>query len=226
MLIIILGILILVHCSKYKKHPLQSTLSTLKTITIVHTVLFCFSSISLISSVITLATGSFFETFEEMFLAFFRAADIDTIHIAGILGNINNFIQIAMWTSIIMDVAIFVFGLIALINGVKTLSDRNLEATATTNTAEENQRRQAMFAQNMRNYQQNQQNYGYNQQGYGYNQQNYGYNQQNAGYQNYNQQTTTSFTTQQPQNTAWVCSSCGSSNIPAANFCNHCGQKH
>ncbi len=230
MIVIVLGIITLVYCSKYKKQPLLPTLSTLKTVTVILAVFFCFNAISLISSVITLASGALFETFEEIFLAFFRAAEVDTIYIAGILGNISNFIHIAMWTSLIMDIAVIVFGIIALVNGIKTFSDRTLESTAATNTAEENQRRQAMFAQNMRNYQQN----AYNQQGYGYNpgyNQQYGYNQQNMAYQQNMAQNPqqNSFSTQTTANagqTGWVCASCGSNNIAVANFCSHCGAKH
>lgn len=232
MLIIIFGILTLVYCSKYKKQPLLPTLSALKTFTVIHTVLFCFGAISLISSVAMFATGALFETFEDMILAVFRSAEVDVRYLSEFLGSVNDFVSAIMWSSIIIDAAIIIFGVIALIIGVKTFADKELAAAAAANTAAETQRKQAMFAQNMNRYQQN----TYNQQGYGYNQQynqqyNPQYNQQNVAYQNNMAQNPqqNSFTTQPAANVnqaGWICGSCGSSNISVANFCSHCGAKH
>ena len=237
MFIIVLGIIILVYCSKYKKNPLMPTLSALKTFTIIHTIFLCFGAISLFSSIMMFATGTFFEYIQNIFLLVFREIEIDTDFVIEMMGDINSFVYTAIWTGLIIDIAIMIFGIIALIFGIRTFSDKSLAATAAANTEAENKRRQAIFAQNMRNYQQGQYNQGYYQQGQynqGYYQQgqyNQGYYQQNPNYQNnggyYNQQPqNNSFTTQTAQNPAWICNSCGTSNIAAANFCSKCGAKH
>ncbi len=219
MLIIILGILILVFTSKYKKHPLLTTKSSLKTLTIVHSVFFGFSAISLLSSFAFILTGSFFELIEEMILDICREMDVSTKFIAEILGDVSLFVNVIIWVSIIFDLIIFIFGLIALITGYKTISDKTLHAAAEANTAAFNESRRNMYQQNYQNYAYNQQNYGYNQQGY----QNNPYNQNTQNYTT--AQTPPPAPAPQPQaQTHWVCS-CGSSNIAVANFCSHCGNK-
>ncbi|MBE6879854.1 MAG: hypothetical protein E7490_03320 [Ruminococcaceae bacterium] len=216
MIIIILGILIFVFTSKYKKNPLLTTKSSLKTLTIAHSVFFGFSAISLLSSFVFILTGSFFELMEEMILNICRAMDVSTKYVAEVLGDVSLMVNTVIWIAIIMDVAVFVFGLIALITGYKTISDKALHAAAEANTAAFNESRRNMYQQN---YAYSQQNYGYSQQGY----QNNTYNQNTQSYTT--AQTPPPAPTPQPQaQTHWVCS-CGSSNIAVANFCSHCGNK-
>lgn len=221
MIIIILGILIFVFTSKYKKNPLLTTKSSLKTLTIAHSVFFGFSAVSLLSSFAFILTGSFFEIMEEIILDICRAMDVSTKYVAEILGDVSIMVNTVIWIAIIMDVAVFVFGLIALITGYTTIGNKELHAVAEANTAAFNANRQNMYQQNYQNYAYNQQNYGYNQQGYQY--QNNAYNQ---NMQNYSTaQTPPPAPIPQPQTQShWVCS-CGSSNIAVANFCSHCGNK-
>ena len=219
MLIIILGVLILVFTSKYKKQPLLTTKSSLKTLTIVHSVFFGFSAISLLSSFAFIVTGSFFELAEEIILDICRTMDVSTKYVAEILGDVSLFVNTVIWVAIIVDLIVFIFGLIALIVGFSTISNKELHAAAEANTAAFNANRQNMYAQ--RNYQ----NPAYNQQSYNYNQQGYQNNPYNQPAQSYSTaQTPPSAPVPEPQAQGWTCS-CGSTNIAVANFCSHCGNK-
>lgn len=197
MLIIIFGILTLVYASKYKSYPLVNKMSKIRIFSIVTTVLVVVQAFSLLSYVTVFSTGTSFV--EEIIAETFKEMEFESNYITLILDDISSFVSIIMWTSLIIDLAAFVFGLVALIMGFSTLNNPQLKAKAQENTA-------AIFLGP---------------------QQSYSYSQQAPSYaestQSFSTSTAPAPDVSQPQN--WFCASCGASNISMANFCGSCGNK-
>ena len=196
MLILIFGILVLVYCSKYKKHPQKNTRKTLKVLFILHCVFFGLGAASLFGTLLAFVAGSLIDISGEFVAAILQSLAIPMTTVSALIEEITTIVSKLILIGAIMDIIFVIFGLIALIKGASTLCNDQL--TAVANSAQAVQMPQYTWGNNPDYYQQN-----------------YDYNCQNS---NTVQSADTAHSSE-----AWVCGSCGRNCVAEANFCSHCG---
>lgn len=129
LILVVFGILVLVYRSKYRNLPTRKSKNTLKILTIIHTAFFSIHTIILLGTLTLFMIGGLsFEFIGGIVQKICMELEIGSGYIAQVAEDITIFVISMMKTAMIVNVLLFVFGLIALIFGFSTLADKGLKS--------------------------------------------------------------------------------------------------